>query len=283
MIMKEKLTTLCLTALATVSLLVLTACGNGSAPTETANDVSSFEETVSAELELNSESLGIYVQDTDNDGIPDKVVDKDGNDLSHLYTLKADGIYEGETLILSIEHIQAYIAGEENTEATVEPIAEEPQASKSDTNNTNTGGQTNQNNGTTYAPPSNGNVNTGGNNGGSTNTGTATKPEQQQHRQTAAPVQTQPTVHQPIYKQQWVVDQAAWSEEVPVWGNKLVWICNTCGADITDDVYGHIDITMHGGYHDNMIKVQTGTQTIHHDEVGHWESVLVCGGCTGTH
>lgn len=286
--MKKKLITLILSALAATSLFALTACGNGSALTETANDVSSFEETVSAELELNSESLGIYVQDTDNDGIPDKVVDKDGNDLSHLYTLKADGIYEGEALILPIEHIQAYIAGEENTEVMVEPIAEEPQASESDTNNTNAGGQTNQNNGTTYAPPSNGNVNTGGNNGGSTNTGTATKPQQQQ-QQTAAPAQTQPIVHQPIYRQQWVVDQAAWSEEVPVYGTQVYDACNGCGIDITSDPWGHIEAQLLagnmkcGGYHTEYRQVQTGTKTVYHEEQGHYENVLVCGGCTGNH
>ena len=53
--------------------------------------------------------------------------------------------------------------------------------------------------------------------------------------------------------------------------------------DITDDVYGHIDTTMHGGYSSKVIQIQTGTKTIYHEEVGHWESVLVCNGCTGTH
>ena len=234
--MKTKLMTLCLAALATVSLLALTACGSGSALTETASDISSFEEASSAESEVTSE-------------------------------------------------VESNVIAEEPIGSAEQPI-EEP--IDTTTNDTNAGGQTNQNNNTMHTPPSNGNVNTGGNSGGNTNvgsgntnTGTATKPQQQQ--QTAASVQPQPTVHQPIYKQQWVVDQAAWSEEVPVWGNKGIMVCNTCGADISGHAGEHLDETMHGGYHSENIKIQTGTRTIHHEEQGHYESVLVCGGCTGTH
>ncbi len=237
--MKTKLMTLCLATLATVSLLALTACGNGSALTETASDISSFEETASAKSEVTSEA-------------------------------ESDAIVE-------------------------EPIgsAEQPTEEPADTttNDTNADGQTNQNNNTTYTPPSNGNVNTDGNSGGSTNvgsgntnTGTATKPQQQQ---TAAPVQTQPTVHQPIYKQQYVVDQATWSEEVPVWGNKEIAVCNYCKQDISSNIEGHLDFHIENGvaagWHSEVIKTQTGTRIIQHEEQGHYENVLVCGGCTGTH
>ncbi len=228
MIMKTKLITLILSALAAASLFALTACGNGNALTETANDVSSFNESSSVESEATSE--------IQNDAIAEEPI------------------------------------------GSVEQPVEEPVDTT--TNNTNAGSQTNQNNSTTYAPPSNGNVNTGGNNGGSTNTGTATKPQQQQP---AAPAQTQPTIHQPIYKQQWVVDQAAWSEKVPVWGNKYIEVCNTCKADITVNPIQHLLNTEHSGYHTDVISVQTGTRTIHHEEQGHYENVLICGGCTGNH
>ena len=240
MIMKKKLITLILSALATVSLLALTACGNGNALTETASDVSSFEEVSSVESETVSE-------------------------------VESDTIAE-------------------------EPIgsAEQPVEEPVDTtaNDTNAGGQTNQNNGTTYAPPSNGNVNTGGNNGGSTNTGTATKPQQQQ--QTAAPVQTQPTVHQPIYKQQYVVDQAAWTETVtkPVYEWKTQYICNNCKMNLGsyENAVQHMkDSLLSGGkcgsYTDTPVQVQVGTKTeyIQHPEKGHWENILICNGCTGDH
>lgn len=39
----------------------------------------------------------------------DKVVDRDGNDLGHLYTLKEDGIYEGEHCY-SMENTEIYTA-----------------------------------------------------------------------------------------------------------------------------------------------------------------------------
>ena len=88
----------------------------------------------------------------------------------------------------------------------------------------------------------------------------------------------------PVYgtEQRWVVDQAAWTETVsePIYENKLVWYCNTCGADITADPEGHVDATMHGGYRSDYISVQTGTNTytIDHPEQGHWESYSVVAG-----
>ena len=88
----------------------------------------------------------------------------------------------------------------------------------------------------------------------------------------------------PVYgtEQKWVVDQAAWTETVnePIYENKLVWYCNTCGADITADPEGHVDATMHGGYRSDYISVQTGTNTytIDHPEQGHWESYSVVTG-----
>lgn len=83
---------------------------------------------------------------------------------------------------------------------------------------------------------------------------------------------------QPVYVQQWVVDQPAWTEtvETPVYGNQTVWYCNTCNADITSDPVGHIEETLHAGYRSDVKQVQTGTttQTIQHPEVGHNENVL---------
>ena len=378
---RTKIVMICAAILASVSLISLTACGSN----EEAAVSSSASSTVTSET---SASLGIYIYDTDNDGTPDKVVDRYGADLSELYTLKEDGIYEGENLVLPLENTEAFVPVTELaftvTEKTVHPDPENPftldlvitpenattkefelttdnaevlkiengnitalangeatvtatakaggaaatckvivnaeaeetqtqneQATtsggtvySSNTKNTYSGGstttnvntntatntQTNNNiqtnTGNTGGSTNTGNTNTGGGNtntggGGNTNTTPPAQPETPTQPET--PAQPQPTVHDPIYTQQWVVDQAAWTEEVPVWGNKTIWICNTCGMDITDDVYGHIDTTMHGGYSSKVIQIQTGTKTIYHEEVGHWENVLVCGGCTGTH
>ena len=93
---------ICAAILASVSLISLTACGSN----EEAAVSSSVSSTVTSET---SASLGIYIYDTDNDGTPDMVVDRYGADLSELYTLKEDGIYEDETLLLPMENTQSYV------------------------------------------------------------------------------------------------------------------------------------------------------------------------------
>ena len=388
--MKGKLITLCIAMLASVSLISLTACGSN----EEAAVSSSASSTVTSET---SASLGIYIYDTDNDGTPDKVVDRYGADLSELYTLKVDGIYEGENLVLPLEQTEAFVPVTElaftvtektvhpdpenaftldlvitpenattkefelttdnaevlkiengnitaltNGEATVTATAKAGEATatckvivnaeaeeaetqneqatasggtvySSNTKNTYSGGsttanvntntttntqtnnntQTNVNNNKPNSNTNTGNTNTGntGNTGGSnTNTGGGNIPPPAQPEtptQPETPVQPQPTVHAPIYEQKYVVDTPAWSEEVPVWGNKEIAVCNTCGADITNNIVQHTkEHTLKGeggSWSSKVIQIQTSTKTIYHEEVGHWENILVCGGCTGTH
>lgn len=95
----------------------------------------------------------------------------------------------------------------------------------------------------------------------------------------------QPVWHEPVYEQQWVVDQAAWDETVsePIYEEVSRAICNGCGADITDCIDEHGYNAMMSGnmscgaYHVVTETIQTGTNTytIHHDEIGHYENVLV--------
>lgn len=109
-----------------------------------------------------------------------------------------------------------------------------------------------------------------GNVGGSSNTSKPEKPSQPEK---------QPVWHDPVYEKKWVVDQAAWDETIsePIYEMVLHWYCNTCNADISADPEGHVDETMHGGYRSEYKQEQVGTNThtIHHDEIGHWEDVLV--------
>ena len=113
-------------------------------------------------------------------------------------------------------------------------------------------------------------------------------PAQPEQEQPAAPdpePEPQPVWHEPVYEQQWVVDQAAWDETVsePIYENVERCICNGCGADITGNVDAHLESQMLAGnmacsgYHSEWQQVQTGTNTytVHHDEVGHYENVLV--------
>ena len=313
------------------------------------------------------------------------MVDRYGADLSELYTLKEDGIYENEALVLPMAQTETFVPVTElaftvtektvhpdpenafaldlvitpedattkeielttdnadvlkiengsitaltNGEATVTATAkaggataackvivnaeaeeaetqnEQATASggtvySSNTNNTYSGGsttnanttptnnnQTTANNNKPSGSTNTGNTNTGNTGGGNTNT-TPTQP--QTPAQPETPAQPQPTVHDPIYTQQWVVDQAAWTETVntPIYEKKELSICNNCGADVTGNTVAHA--REHalkgepGGDHSEWRNVLTGTKTeyIQHKEVGHYESVLVCGGCTGTH
>lgn len=114
---------------------------------------------------------------------------------------------------------------------------------------------------------------------------TPVQPEQEQPATPEPEPEPQPVWHEPVYEQQKVVDQAAWDETVsePIYENIELCICNGCGADITSDPWGHLESQMLAGnmacsgYHSEWQQVQTGTNTytVHHDEIWHYENVLV--------
>lgn len=90
------------------------------------------------------------------------------------------------------------------------------------------------------------------------------------------------------YEQVWVpnyvtvTDQAAWDEQVPVYGYSERSICNTCGADVTGNTAAHAKQHAmngeNGGHHTEVVQTITGYSTVHHDAVthvedqGHWET-----------
>lgn len=116
-----------------------------------------------------------------------------------------------------------------------------------------------------------------GNSGNSGNTGSNTKPEHK-HNWVA---QYETVHHEAQYETKWVVDQAAWDEQVPRYEMVAHDICSTCGADLTgtdiaSHVYQHIiDGTDKGGHYTEWRNEIVGYDTVHHDEVGHNEQVLV--------
>lgn len=81
------------------------------------------------------------------------------------------------------------------------------------------------------------------------------------------------------------MDQEAWDETIhePIYEEVERCICNGCGTDITDDPDAHMESQMLagnmacGGWHSEWKRVQTGTNTytVHHEEVGHNERVMV--------
>ena len=70
-----------------------------------------------------------------------------------------------------------------------------------------------------------------------------------------------------------VVVTPAWTENVPVYEERELSICNGCGKDITNDPWGHIEEQMLqgntscGGYHSQWQQVQVGTNAVNHPAV----------------
>ena len=105
--------------------------------------------------------------------------------------------------------------------------------------------------------------NTGGSSSGNTNQGVS-------GTQASSPVW-----HEPVVEKKWVVDTPAWDEEFPVYETRVRMVCRLCGGYM----YSQSDIDNHPcspqSDYDEPYQVQTGTTTIHHDEVGHWEEVVI--------
>lgn len=99
-------------------------------------------------------------------------------------------------------------------------------------------------------------------------------------KQNAAPVHTH-NYNSPLYAQQWVVDQAAWTETVsePVYEMVEIAVGNQSGLEIVGDPNEYLLNNMNGdtGWHSEWIRKQTGTNTytVPHPEQGHYESVVI--------
>ena len=87
-----------------------------------------------------------------------------------------------------------------------------------------------------------------------------------------------------ITKKVKVVDQEAYSYEEPVYEEQGRTICNTCGADITDNRVAHSKAHVlngeGGSYHDEWVKVQVGTKTVNVPEKSHYETKTVGRKCS---
>lgn len=132
----------------------------------------------------------------------------------------------------------------------------------------------------------NSNGNAGGENAGASkpnggNSGTAELPAQS-HKHTWVDVTEKRWVSNSV----WVVDQAAWDEQV---ATGSIWHCN-CGATFysASAIAAHAEEMALQGSFNHGSWVETIYGTVHHDEVGHWEdrghyeTVVVgrkCSGC----
>lgn len=85
--------------------------------------------------------------------------------------------------------------------------------------------------------------------------------------------------HEAVTEQVWVVDEAAYSYEEPVYETQNRTICNTCGADITGNTNAHGKSHMlndeNFSYSIKPIEVQSGTKTVNVPEQGHYETKTI--------
>lgn len=154
-------------------------------------------------------------------------------------------------------------------EKTTESVSHSPSDKKENkTDSKKEGSQSNSGSTTTGTSTGNEASNTGGSSSGNTNQGVS-------GTQASSPVW-----HEPVVEKKWVVDTPAWDEEFPVYETRYREVCGLCGAYMysDEDIYNHKK-TFHsneaGSHYDESYQVQTGTYTVHHDEEGHWEEVVI--------
>ncbi len=85
------------------------------------------------------------------------------------------------------------------------------------------------------------------------------------------------TWHEAEYKTEkvWVVDEEACTWQRPIYEEHEAAICNTCGAEITDNldhIFEHMDKGENGSYRCETVRTLVGYETVEEPEVGHWET-----------
>lgn len=252
---------------AAVIIAMLTACGNKQ-PTATADEV-----------------IGTSVQT-----VTQVVTDSQGN--THI---------EEETKVVEVKQTQPSEKSEKATEANAENMAKTDSKQNNGSQSNNNSNQNNNNNnnagngssGSTNKPASNsgssGSSSQSKPSGGSSSNSSQNKPSSGSGSSSSskpAPA-TQPatkdphegkTWHDAEYKTEkvWVVDEEGYTWQCPIYETHDRTICNTCGADITDNCSEHIEAHMdkgeNGSYHNEMVDTLIGYETETVPEKGHYET-----------
>ena len=253
---------------AAVIIAMLTACGNKN-PTATADEV-----------------IGTSVQT-----VTQVVTDSQGN--THI---------EEETKVVEVKQTQPAEKSEKATEANAENMAktDNKQNGNGGQSNNNSNGNSNQNNNnnnnagngqTSKSNGSSGSTNKPASNSGSSGSSSQSKPSSgsgssSSSKPAPAPA-TQPATKDPHegktwydaeYKTEkvWVVDEEGYTWQKPIYETHDRTICNTCGADITDNCAEHGKQHMLNGenssYRNEMVDTLVGYETITVPEKGHYET-----------
>lgn len=181
---------------------------------------------------------------------------------------------EEETMVVEVKQTKPSEQSEKATEANAQNIAnsDSKQNNGSHINNSNNSNHSKSSGGTSSSDSS------------SQGKPSSSKSESSQTTQ-PAPAQ-QPTKdahegktwHDAEYKTEkvWVVDEEGYTWQKPIYETHDRTICNTCGADITDNCAEHGKQHMLNGenssYRNEMVDTLVGYETVEEPEKGHWES-----------
>ena len=251
---------------AAVIIAMLTACGNKQ-PVATADEV-----------------IGTSVQT-----VTQVVTDSQGN--THI---------EEETKVVEVKQTQPAEKSEKATEVNAQNAAKtDNKQNNGGQSNNNSNGNSNQNNNnnnnagngqTSKSNGSSGSTNKPASNSGSSGSSSQSKPSggsgsSSSSKPEPAPA-TQPatkdphegkTWHEAEYKTEkvWVVDEEACTWQRPIYEEHEAAICNTCGAEITDNldhIFEHMDKGENGSYRCETVRTLVGYETVNEPEVGHYET-----------
>ena len=174
--------------------------------------------------------------------------------------------------------------GDNKTAATANGKPEQNDKNSKTTNNKGTNNAAEKNNDTNTANNGNSNKTNNTNNGGTANTNNSGSKSNNSNGNSGSGKTWHDAVYEDIYhpaetKQVKVVDKEAYSYEEPVYDYVYHAICNTCGADITNNRYEHTKahtIAHEGGSWSDVPKYeQTGTKTVNVPEQSHYETQTV--------
>lgn len=236
-------------------------------------------------------SIGVMsngVNDSNKTSVVDKVVDKDKADKGEA-TDEKDELVDNNVAENADGNESVEVTPEENSTdntASSDGVGSEDKETSSNSGTSNS--ESKPSNGSSSNSSSNSNTSTGGstsNSGSSSNskpstggsssnskpsTGGTSKPEAHTHNWVAI---TQQIHHDEEGHWEEYVVTPAWTEEVPIYENREVYICNGCGADITSDPDKHMyeallaGNTKCAGYSSDWKQVQVGTNKIEHPAV----------------
>ena len=257
-----------------ISMLCLSAC-NDKKPTATADEViGTSVQTVTqvvtdaqGNTHIEEETKVVEVKQTQpsEKSENETSADKNNNDKSN-----------------SNQSNNSNSSGNNNNQTNLNNSSGNAQSSK--TNNSSNSGQTSKNNG------SSGSTNKPASNSGSSGSSSQSKPSSGSGSSSSSSSKPEPTPqpatkdphegktwHEAEYKTEkiWVVDVPAHTWQCPIIESRDVAICNTCGAEITDNldhIFEHMKNGENGSYRCETIDEIVGYETVNEPEQGHYET-----------